>query len=165
MLTINSSSHQGLLINQYYHFNRINCLKHFVDWADFADSNQGTTLEWLDLAIDRNDLNQLKQPSRFADVATSIVLVVYTPLIYHTIVHMYIIRDPHPQTNNPTPNLYASEWHPTLRLPKTGHRIYVDTSTRPDLQWNMYEQGSCYRWPCQLTKIFVYRTPTLPLSM
>ncbi len=64
MLSINSSSLQGLLINQYYHFNFLNFLKHFLDWADFADSNQGNTLEWLDLAIDRNDL---KQPSRFAD--------------------------------------------------------------------------------------------------
>ncbi len=67
MVSINSSSLQGLLINQYYHFNHLKHLKHCVDWADFADSNQGNTLEWLDLAIDRNGLNQLKQPSRFAD--------------------------------------------------------------------------------------------------
>jgi len=56
------------LNNQYYHFNHLNRLKHHVDFSDLADSNQGNTLEWLDFAIDRNDLNQLKQPSRFADV-------------------------------------------------------------------------------------------------
>ena len=76
---------------------------------------------------------------------------------------MYTVRDPticQSQVNDPT--LFVRLEYPMLR---TGHHIDLDTSTTPDLKCDLCEQGSCYRWPCQLTKIFAYSAPTLPFGM